>query len=184
MEFKKGNIEGLIEIRLSPLRDRRGFFVRTFDDNLFSENGIEGPWVQDNHSRSEAKYTLRGLHFILSPYTDGKLVRCLRGKILDLALDLRKASKTFGQYEFFHLSEDDDKIIYIPKGFAHGFLTMEENSEIYYKHNVYYKKEFDSGIKWNDKELNIDWPVKEPIISEKDDNLMSFKHFKTKYQGL
>lgn len=184
MDFKERKIKGLLEIELSPFKDSRGFFMRTFDNDLFLQHGIEGPWVQDNHSGSDEQYTLRGLHFLLPPYTDGKMVRCLRGEILDVAVDLREHSPTFGQYELFHLRSVEDKVIYIPKGFAHGFLTMKPYSEIYYKHNTFYHKEYDTGIKWDDKEINIDWPVKKPIISEKDSQLMSFKEFVKKHKGL
>lgn len=184
MKFNKTKLEGIIFIDPAPFEDDRGFFIRTFDEEIFSKNGIQGPWVQENHSKSVNKNILRGIHFILPPHTDGKIVRCTNGKIFDVVVDLRKDSSTFGQYEKFILSAENKKMLYIPKGFGHGFLTLTENCEVHYKHNCYYKKEYDSGIKWNDSDINIEWPVKNPITSEKDAQLMTLKDFEKKHNGL
>src|SRR4030042_6412432 len=171
------SLKGIVEVVLEPHYDNRGLFMRSYDDNIYEKYGIIGPWVQENHSISLKRNTIRGLHFILPPHTDGKLIRCIRGKVLDVIIDLRKHSTTQGHWISIKLKEDDYKWIYIPKGFAHGFCTLCDRSEIYYKHNVFYNKELDCGIKWDDPTLKINWPSVNPIISEKDKNLLSYAEF-------
>ena len=158
--------------------------MRTFDNDLFNQKKISSNWVQENHSKSISKHTLRGLHFILPPHTDGKLIRCIRGEVFDVFVDLRKGSTTYGKWDSIVLNEEDHKLLYLPKGLAHGFCTLSNNSEIIYKHDTHYQKDFDFGIKWNDKDIGIQWPTKEPIISEKDQSLISFKEFTKRYKGL
>ncbi|HUX57540.1 MAG TPA: dTDP-4-dehydrorhamnose 3,5-epimerase [Bacteroidales bacterium] len=177
-------IKGIYEIILKPIIDNRGFFMRTFDEELFKQFGIPSNWVQENHSKNLLKNTVRGLHFILPPYTDSKLIRCIRGHVFDVFVDLRKGSSSFGKWESVELKDDDYKWLFLPKGIAHGFCTLEDNTELLYKHDTYYQKEYDRGIVWNDKDLNIEWPVKNPIISEKDSNLMSYQKFLKDVGGL
>lgn len=184
MEFKELKLKGVFEITLIPHFDARGFFSRTFDENIFSQFGITSKWVQENHSGSLKKDTIRGLHFCLHPDTESKLIRCIRGKVFDVFVDLRRDSSTFGKWESIELIENNYKWIFLPKGFAHGFCTLENNCELIYKHDTYFQKESDSGILWNDVNLNIEWPVKNPIISEKDRKLMSFNDFLQNIGGL
>ena len=173
-----------MEIIMEPFADQRGFFMRIFDERSFSELKIPSRWVQENHSMNLIKNTIRGLHFLLHPHTDAKLVRCLRGKIYDVIVDLRKKSPTFGEWDSYHLKEDDFRWIYIPKGFAHGYCCMSDRSEIIYKHDSYYQKEADCGIVWNDPQIDIAWPCEHPVISEKDQNLQSFNEFISTIGGI
>jgi dTDP-4-dehydrorhamnose 3,5-epimerase len=184
MQFKELKLKGIFEISLEPYIDERGFFMRTFDENIFSQFKIPTKWVQENHSKNLFKRTVRGLHFILPPHTDSKLIRCIRGHIFDVAVDLRKNSTSFGEWLSVELREDDYKWLFLPKGIAHGFCTIEDNSEILYKHDTCYQKSYDSGILWNDVDLNIEWPVDNPIISEKDNMLMSYNQFLQNIGGL
>jgi dTDP-4-dehydrorhamnose 3,5-epimerase len=184
MDFINHNLQGIIEIKLKPFIDERGSFTRTFDKDLFKNAGITCEWLQENRSVNVNKGILRGLHFVLAPHTDGKLIRCSKGEIFDVVVDLRAGSETFGKSLSFILKENDNTLLFIPKGFAHGFCTLTDYSEILYKHDTFYVKEYDYGIVWNDEELLIDWPVKNPIISEKDRNLRKFKDFIINYGGL
>lgn len=184
MEFIKHKLKGVIEIKLKPFIDDRGSFTRTFDRDLFNEAGISCEWLQENRSINIHKGVLRGLHFILAPHTDAKLIRCSRGEIFDVVVDLRPNSDTFGRWMSLVLSEKENTLLYIPKGFAHGFCTLSDYSEILYKHDTFYVKEYDNGMIWNDEDLAIAWPVENPIISEKDRNLRKFKDFINNYGGL
>ena len=177
METKKRKFKGVIEITLNPHEDGRGFFMRTFDLQFFKENGINCNWVQENHSRSIRKHVIRGLHFQLPPHTETKLVRCISGAILDVFVDLRAGSETFGQWDSIELTEHNKKMILIPKGFAHGFCTLTNDSEVLYKVDASYSQESERGLLWNDHELGIQWPTSHPVLSEKDKHNMSFKQF-------
>jgi len=175
-------IEGLYIIEPSVFGDSRGFFMESWNKKEFEEIGINCNFVQDNHSKSK-KGVLRGLHFQIEN-VQLKLVRCIRGKVLDVAVDLRRNSKTFGQYFSIELSEENKLMLFIPKYFAHGFLVLSEEAEIIYKVDEYYDPKSDSGIIWNDETLNIDWQLEKYglsesnlIISEKDKRLMTFKDF-------
>ena len=184
MEFIEKKIKGAIEIRLKPIKDNRGFFMRTFDDKLFEKAEINNKWVQENHSRSEKKGIIRGLHFQLHPFAETKILRCIRGKIWDVFVDLRKDSETFGQWDAVELSEENKKMVLIPRGFAHGFCTLTDTSEVVYKVDNYYSPDHECGLLWNDTDLNINWPIEKPILSAKDRKNMSFEEFKTKYEGI
>ncbi|MCB9274491.1 MAG: dTDP-4-dehydrorhamnose 3,5-epimerase [Lewinellaceae bacterium] len=184
MRFEKQPLEGLAVIRFDPFTDHRGAFARTYDGKVFEQQGIPVEWVQENQSVSLTKGTVRGLHFLLPPHTDGKLVRCIQGAVFDVAVDLRAGSRTQGQWMSFLLRAGDDSMLYIPKGFAHGFCTLSDHSLILYKHDSYYDKASDSGILWNDPALAIEWPEEDPIISEKDKGLMTYQEFIKKYNGL
>jgi dTDP-4-dehydrorhamnose 3,5-epimerase len=184
MEIIERKLSETYEIILSPYLDGRGFFMRTFDENIFEKSGINKRWVQENHSRSEKKGIIRGLHFQLPPFSETKLVRCIAGSVLDVFVDLRKGSSTFGQWDSIVLSSENRKLIYIPKGFAHGFCTLTDVSEILYKVDNFYNQDSESGLIWNDSELGIDWPVTHPVLSNKDGLNMSFKEFKIKYDAI
>jgi dTDP-4-dehydrorhamnose 3,5-epimerase len=184
MEIKERKLKGVFEITLKPILDKRGFFMRVFDDTTFMNSGIERKWVQENHSRSEQKGIIRGLHFQLPPYAETKMVRCVKGAILDVFVDLRKGSETFGQWDNIELSEENKKMIFIPRGFAHGFCTFTDISEVIYKVDNYYSKEAECGLLWNDRTINIDWPVTNPFLSEKDQNNLTFEQFFDKYKAI
>ncbi|MBC2856153.1 dTDP-4-dehydrorhamnose 3,5-epimerase [Cetobacterium sp. 2A] len=175
-------IKDLIVIEPTVFGDNRGFFMETYSKKDFLEIGIEEEFVQDNHSKSK-KGVLRGLHF-QTKYTQGKLVRVTSGSVLDVAVDLRKDSSTFGKYFIVELTEENKKMFYIPAGFAHGFLTLEDDTEFQYKCTDYYAPEFDSGVLWNDSEIGIDWNFEkyglkeeEILLSEKDKKQQTLKEF-------
>lgn len=184
MDIKNLKLCGTFEIVLKPIGDNRGFFMRTFDLNIFNQNNINKVWVQENHSRSTQKGIIRGLHFQLPPYTETKLVRCVNGSILDVFVDLRKNSPTFGQWDAIELSDENKKMVFIPRGFAHGFCTLTEESEVLYKVDNFYSPENERGLLWNDSELNIEWPAKDPVLSEKDNKNMTLKEFIEHYEGI
>jgi dTDP-4-dehydrorhamnose 3,5-epimerase len=150
--------------------DPRGFFSETYNHRLFAEAGIDATFVQDNHAYSVQKHTLRGLHFQTPPLAQAKLVRVVRGAILDVAVDLRVGSPSFGRHAAAVISANDWNQIFIPIGFAHGLLTLEPNTEVLYKVTNYYSPEHDKGLLWNDPDLRIDWPVEHNrvLLSEKD----------------
>ena len=175
-------LEGLYVIEPLVFGDSRGFFVESWNKKEFEEIGINCDFVQDNHSKSK-KGVLRGLHFQIEN-VQSKLVRCIRGKVLDVAIDLRRNSPTFGQYFSIELSEENKFMLFIPKYFAHGFLVLSDEAEIIYKVDEYYDPKSDSGIIWNDETLNINWQLEkyrlsesDLTISEKDRKLMKFKDF-------
>lgn len=169
MEFKETYIKGLIEIVPKVFRDERGWFLETYNEKIFRDIGISEKFVQDNQSFS-VKGVVRGLHFQRAPFAQGKLVRVISGKVLDVAVDLRKDSPTFGKHKTFILDSEKGNMVYIPEGFAHGFAALE-NSVFVYKCTNLYNKESEGGINWADPMLNIDWGVKNPIVSEKDQAL-------------
>ncbi len=167
-EFEKQAIEDVILVKPKVFGDNRGFFMETYKKSDFFANGIEVEFNQDNHSKSSA-HVLRGLHFQKAPHGQAKLVRCSRGKIYDIAVDIRKGSKTFGSYVKVELSEANKHMLFIPEGFAHGFVVLSEEAELIYKASGEYCPQADCGIIWNDKDINIDWEIDfEPILSEKD----------------
>jgi dTDP-4-dehydrorhamnose 3,5-epimerase len=184
MEVAQGKITGIFEISLSSIEDNRGFFMRVYDKYLFSKYNLDRDWVHENHSLSIKKYTVRGLHFQFPPYTQTKLIRCIRGAILDVWVDIRKDSPTFGSWDSQVLSEANKKMIFIPGGFAHGFCTLNHNCEVLYKTDKKYAPNAEGGIIWNDKTLNIDWSTKNPILSEKDSGLPTFKQFIERYGSI
>ncbi len=177
MEFFQRRLPGVWEIHLSPLRDERGFFMRTYDVALFESAGLHRPWVQENHSRSERRGILRGLHFQFPPYAETKLVRCVRGAVFDVFVDLRPESPTFGQWDGVVLSEDNPHMVLIPRGFAHGFCTLTDLSEVLYKVDSPYQREYEGGLLWSDKQLNIKWPTTTPFLSEKDSRNWTWEVF-------
>lgn len=179
-------IEGLYVIEPTIFKDHRGFFMESWNKKDFIEIGLNHEFVQDNHSRSK-KGVLRGLHF-QDPYPQGKLIRVIRGTIFDVAVDLRKDSPTFKKWFGIVLDDENNKMLYIPEGFLHGFLTLSDFADVMYKTTEYYYKECDKGIIWNDKDLAIKWPFERygidmPIISEKDMNLPTLNEWLTKQKG-
>ena len=186
MSFEKieTGIKDLFIIEPQIFEDSRGFFLESYNYNTFKELGIENIFVQDNHSKS-SKGVLRGLHFQKDEYSQAKLISILRGSILDIVVDLRENSETFGECFSIELNEKDKRMLFIPKYFAHGYLTLEDNTEIFYKCDNFYNPKSEAGIMWNDRDLNIEWNFKkyginenELIISEKDKKNMSFKEYK------
>jgi len=174
-EFEKQNIKDVILIKPKVFTDERGFFMETYKKSVFVANNIEIDFVQDNHSKS-GKNVLRGLHFQHSPFEQAKLVRCVKGKIYDVAVDIRPKSTTFKKYVKVELSEENKNILFIPSGFAHGFVSLSDEVELLYKTSKEYNLQADCGILWNDKDLNIDWGIDfEPILSDKDKNQKTLK---------
>ena len=177
MEIKERKLRGVFEITLRPHFDNRGFFMRVFDDNLMSQYGIKNTWVQENHSYSKSKNIIRGLHFQSAPYTETKMVRCIQGAVMDVFVDLRSASDTFGSWDSIELSSENKKMIFIPRGFAHGYRTLSEESEVLYKVDNIYKPDHENGIIWNDPEIDINWDTSNPILSDKDQRNLTFRQF-------
>lgn len=155
--------------------DSRGWFMETFSNEILKQHGLEFDFIQDNHSFSKDEGILRGLHFQVNPKAQTKLVRCIRGRILDVAIDLRKGSPSFLQYIAIELSSENKKQILIPKGFAHGFLTLSDNCEVVYKVDENYSKECDRSVRYDDPVLNINWPSINFIMSEKDIHATNFE---------
>lgn len=173
MQVRNTSIEGLVEIFPRVFEDERGFFFESYNEQAFANAGLPTNFVQDNQSFS-VKGVLRGLHFQKAPYAQGKLVRVIAGRVLDIAVDVRPDSPTFGKYEVFDLQASLHNMAYIPEGFAHGFVALED-SIFSYKCTNLYNKASESGIIWNDADLNIDWGVSNPIVSEKDLVLPTFR---------
>ena len=169
-------IEGLKIIQPRVFEDERGYFFESYSKQLFAANNINVDFVQDNQSLSQAG-VLRGLHFQNPPYSQGKLVRVITGSVLDVAVDIRKDSPTYGKHFKIELTEKNKTMFWIPPGFAHGFLTLEDNTIFSYKCSNTYNKESEGSILWNDHDLNIDWNIKDPTLSDKDKISPSFKDF-------
>ena len=172
MQFLPHPIQGLIECIPTKFEDERGLFYESYNQKLFAANGITEDFVQDNYSWSK-KNVVRGLHFQYEPNAQGKLVRCMTGKVMDVVVDIRRNSPTFGQHEKFVLDSAIGNMLYVPAGFAHGFVALEETIFVY-KCTDYWNKTSESGIIYNDPKLNIDWGVENPIVSAKDLLLPSF----------
>ena len=167
-EFERQSIPDVILVKPKVFGDNRGFFMETYKKSEFVQNGIDVEFNQDNHSKSSA-HVLRGLHYQAKPYGQAKLVRCVRGRIYDVAVDIRPNSKTFGQYVKVELSENNKNMLYIPEGFAHGFVVLSDEAELCYKASGEYNKDADRGILWNDKDININWEIDfKPVLSDKD----------------
>ena len=168
MKVIETEIKDLYMIEPQVFGDSRGWFMESWSQKKMEEAGLFYNFVQDNHSFSALKGTLRGLHFQKGSSSQAKLVRCVRGAVLDVAVDLRKNSKTYKKWVGCVLSEENKKQFLIPRGFAHGFLTLTDNVEFVYKADNYYDPQADRNIIWNDEEINVDWGIENPILSEKD----------------
>lgn len=167
-EFIKQEIKDVILIKPKVFGDNRGFFMESYKKSDFINNGIDIEFNQDNHSKSTA-HVLRGLHYQAYPYSQAKLVRCSRGRIYDVAVDLRPNSKTFKKYIKVELSENNKQMLFIPEGFAHGFVVLSPEAELLYKASGEYNPLADRGVLWNDEDININWEIDfEPILSDKD----------------
>ncbi len=175
MEFQKTTLKDAYLIKTKVFQDERGFFLESYSKKEFENAGIMANFVQDNHSMSVSKGVLRGLHFQLPPHTQAKFVRVVKGSVYDVIVDLRKDSPTFGKWEGFNLSAENFLMLYVPRGFAHAFCTLKDNTEFLYKTDNFYAPQSDSGIIWNDPSLKIDWPIENPILSEKDQKLQTFE---------
>ena len=176
MEFFETTIKDLFIIKPKVFEDSRGHFFESFTTKSFSEKNIDADFVQDNQSLSQ-KGVLRGLHFQAPPYGQGKLVRVIKGAVLDVALDIRKKSATYGQHFTIELNEENKTMLWIPEGFAHGFSTLADNTIFAYKCTNYYFKDSEGCISWNDNSLGINWNIENPTISEKDKQGLSFAEF-------
>lgn len=172
-------LRDIIIVHPQRFADARGYFCETYNAKAFADAGITDTFVQDNHSLSIAKGTIRGLHFQTAPHAQAKMVRCAQGRFLDVIVDIRPGSQTFGRHEQLEICADSGKQIYIPAGFAHGFCTLEDDTEIAYKVADFYSPAHDAGIKLDDEDLGIDWPfeARERIVSDKDLALPSFAAF-------
>ncbi|GFR39178.1 dTDP-4-dehydrorhamnose 3,5-epimerase [Insulibacter thermoxylanivorax] len=168
MKVQSTSLDGVYLLEPTVYEDDRGFFMESYNDKVLAEYGITCQFVQDNHSLSRKTGTLRGMHYQLEPYAQTKLVRVIRGSIFDVVIDLRPNSKTYGRWEGFELSAGNKRQLLVPRGFAHGFCTLEPNTEVLYKVDQYYSHPHDRGIRWDDPEIGIIWPVVSPILSEKD----------------
>ncbi len=166
MQIIESKLPGVLLIQPKTFADDRGFFLETFQNNRYNELGVSKPFVQDNLSRSH-KGVLRGLHYQL-PHPQGKLVYVVRGKVLDVVVDIRVGSPTFGQYICHELSDENHIQIYVPEGFAHGFVTISDEVDFIYKCTDYYNPSCEKGVLWNDPQLNINWQIDNPLLSPKD----------------
>lgn len=180
MEFITNEIEGLVVIKPTVFEDERGHFFEYYQKELFAQNGIKDDFVQDNQSLSQ-KGVLRGLHFQAPPYAQAKLIRVIKGAVLDVAVDIRKNSPTYGKHFSIELNERNKKQLYIPVGFAHGFLTLADNTIFSYKCSNFYNKASEGALLWNDQNLAIDWGITTPILSGKDKEAPTLKSFSTPF---
>lgn len=176
IKFIRTKLDGVIILEPKVFGDHRGWFMESYNKEVFLKNGINIEFVQDNQSFSATKGTLRGLHYQMNPKAQTKLVRCTKGSIYDVAVDIRKGSPTYGEWFGIELSAENKKQLLVPKGFAHGFMTLTENVEVQYKVDEYYSPECDRGIIWNDPTIGVEWPMDlKPILSEKDEKAPLFE---------
>lgn len=180
MEIIKTKISGLLIIKPDVFEDDRGYFFESYNKDKFEAAEIDLSFVQDNESKSQ-KGVLRGLHFQNPPYAQDKLVRVMRGRVLDVAVDIRIGSPTYGQWDSIELSGDNKMMYWIPAGMAHGFVTLEDDTVFFYKCTNTYNKESEGSIRWNDPDLDINWDISDPILSEKDITAPLFKDFESKF---
>lgn len=178
MQVIPTEIPDLYIIQPKVFEDERGYFFESYNKKILSEAGLHLNFVQDNQSLSQ-KGVLRGLHLQNPPYAQGKLVNVIKGAVLDVAVDIRKGSPTYGKHIAIELNEDNKTMFWIPEGFAHGFLTLQDNTIFTYKCTNTYNKSSEQSIIWNDKDLNINWGINDPVLSEKDKTAASFRDFKS-----
>jgi dTDP-4-dehydrorhamnose 3,5-epimerase len=168
MFFRKLGLKGTYCIEIEPLEDERGFFARSFCATEFEKQGLVSRFVQNNLSMNKKKGTLRGMHYQDPPFAEVKLVSCLKGAIYDVIVDLRQASPTRYQWLGVELTPEPYKMLYVPEGFAHGYQTLEDHTMVFYQVSEFYNPQFERGIRYDDPSININWPIKDPIISHKD----------------
>ena len=178
MQFIPTKIPDVILVEVTKFGDHRGFFMETYHAEKFSAAGISATFIQDNHASSQ-KNILRGLHYQLK-FPQGKLIRCIQGEILDIVVDIRRSSSTFGEWVGEILSSENAKQLYVPPGFAHGYVVRSEQAEVEYKCTELYHPEDEYGILWNDPEIDIEWGIESPILSEKDKQQPLLKNMKDK----
>lgn len=178
MKITKTKLDGVVIIEPDVFGDNRGFFMESWNKKKLEEAGLFYDFVQDNHSKSTVKGTLRGIHFQKGDKAQAKLVRCVKGAVLDVAVDLRKNSSTFKQWVSVELSAENKKQLLIPRGFGHGFVTLTDDVEFLYKADNFYAPEADAGIRWNDPDIGVEWGIENPILSEKDKKNPFLKDFK------
>lgn len=180
MQIEKTKLEGVCIIKPTVFKDERGYFYESYNKNAWDKAGLSFDFIQDNQSLS-GKGILRGLHFQKPPFAQGKLVRVIKGAVLDVAVDIRKDSPTYGQHVAVELTEENFKMLWVPPGFAHGFLTLEDQTIFSYKCTNVYSKESEGGLTWNDPMLDIDWGIQSPILSAKDENYLPFSEFQSPF---
>ncbi len=173
LKFTKMTLNGAYLIEPRILKDERGFFTEIYNKDIFRTNGVDDIFVQDNFSHSK-NGVIRGLHYQIEPHNTAKLLRCVRGEIYDVIVDLRKSSPTFGKWEAVVLSDKNMNMIYVPKGFAHGFCVLSEEADVHYKVTDYYYPDLSKGLRWNDPDLKIKWPILDPIILSVNDSKWPF----------
>ena len=183
MPFTDTPIPGLVLFEPNVLRDERGYFFEAFNARTFAAAGITANFVQDNQARSTFG-VLRGLHYQIGDYAQAKLVRVLEGEVLDIAVDLRPDSPAYGHYYAVVLSATNQRQLFVPRGFAHGFCTLTPESEVLYKVDNVYNREHEGGLLWSDPDLGIEWPTQEPVLSEKDGRNMTLREFIDKYESI
>jgi dTDP-4-dehydrorhamnose 3,5-epimerase len=174
MKFIETRLKGAFVIELEKKGDDRGFFARSFCRNELRDYGLEYEIVQINNSLTEKMHTLRGLHYQLPPRAEVKIVRCIRGSLFDVILDIREGSSTFGEWFGVELSAENRRMLYVPRGFAHGFMTLEDHTEAFYLVTEFYSPELERGIRWNDPKFGIRWPAEPRVVSEKDQSHRDF----------
>lgn len=185
MIIKESRIKKVFEITLEPITDNRGFFIRTYDNKIFQKFGIDRKWVQENHSFSKKRWTIRGIHFQYPPFSEAKLIRVIQGRILLTVVDLRYKSPTFGKWEQIVISSQKKNMVFIPQGCAVCMCTLTNNCHMLYKMDNYFAPDYYDNIKWDDPDLGIKWPISVPTdISERDAKAQSFKEFVKKNGGL
>lgn len=168
MRFVRTKLDGALIVEIEPVADERGSFARTFCEREFSEQGLTSHFVQCSVAWNKAKGTLRGMHYQVAPHMEVKLVRCGHGAIYDVVIDLRRESATYGQWFATELSSVGNKLLYIPEGCAHGYQTLEPDSEVAYWISAFYTPSAQRGIRWNDPAFGINWPLADPVLSERD----------------
>lgn len=189
MKILNKKIKGLIEILPETNIDNRGFLVRVYDESFFMENNLNTKWIQESHSHTDKKHTIRGLHIQLPPFSETKMIKAVKGKMLWIAVDLRKDSETFGKWDSAVISDEIKNVLYVPAGFANGCISLSDECDLIIKSDNVFSPDYGVGILWNDKELGIDWNTNNDmnnsvIISERDRNYPSFSDFKKKYGGI
>lgn len=175
MIFNKTEFNGVFIIEIEKQIDERGFFARTWDKEKFGEYGLNSKLIQCNVSFNKKKGILRGMHYQIAPYEEAKLIRCTKGKIFDVIIDLRPKSNTYRQWFGIEMSDENYKMLYVPEGFAHGFQTLEDNTEVFYQMSEMHMPDYVRGVRYNDSSFDIKWPITPVIISEKDRIYPSFK---------
>lgn len=171
MKFSQANLAGLWLVELELRADERGFLARTFCENEFAAHDLNTRWPQCNLTLTRQRGTIRGMHFQADPKPEIKLIRCAAGAILDVLVDVRRDSPTFGQWEGFELTAQNRRMLYVPGGFAHGFQCLTDNCEVFYQMSEFYVPELARGLRFNDPQVNITWPLANPVVSERDRNL-------------